>query len=314
MSSFDQNPNPGPSVLKQVRLPLIILATLFVLQVIVQPMFLFSVPAGSGAALATGGSVQDDVYMPGPHFKMPWQSAIYMKLWTVAEPRETNPTDSNNQPVTATVVPQIWIEAKDIPTLARNYGSFEAVIKGVVEPQINQATRGKTSLKTPEQLIWQRPEVVADIRTALQAAISEQLEAKHVDPNAVHVGLVAITQFGFSKPVRDTLENKAESQVKTHTANAQAKIRGIVADKEGRVTEIVADGDATAAQIIAQANAYKVKKVGEAAAAAADVAKYEAIVKWAEAGGNSPRMQLGNGTQVIIQAPTASAPAAANKQ
>jgi len=313
MSSHDENPNAGPSILKVVRLPLIILATLFVLQVIVQPLFLFSVPAGSGAALATGGSVQDDVYMPGPHFKLPWQSAIYMKLWTVAEPRETTPTDSNNQALNATVVPQIWIEAKDIPTLARNYGSFEAVIKGVVEPQINQATRGKTSLKTPEKLIWERPEVVADIRTALQAAISEQLEAKHVDPNAIHVGLVAITQFGFSKPVRDTLENKAESQVKTHTANAAARIKGIVADKDGRVTEIVADGEATAAQIIAQANAYKVKKVGEAAAAAADVAKYEAIVKWAEAGGKSPRMQVGNGTQLIINgsapAPAASAPA-----
>jgi regulator of protease activity HflC (stomatin/prohibitin superfamily) len=114
------------------------------------------------------------------------------------------------------------------------------------------------------------------------------------------VGLVAITQFGFSKPVRDTLENKAESQVKTHTANAQAKIRGIDADMNGRVTEIIADGEAAAAQAIAKANAYKVQKVGAANAVAPDVAKYEAIMKWLKAGGHSPRIQLGNNTQVII--------------
>ncbi len=270
------------------------------LQLIVQPLFVLQVPAGYAAVLATGGSVEDTVYMPGPHLKKFWQHAIYVKLWTVAEPRETTPTDSNNQAIGATVVPQIWIEASAIPALVRNYGDLPSLLKSVVDPQINQATRGQSSLRTPEKLIWDRPQVVKDVQTALQAAISEQLQAKGVDPDAVHVGLVAITQFSFSEPVRKTLEAKAESQVRTHTANANATIRGIVADKEGQVTEITADGDAAASQIIAQANAYKVQKVGEANAAAPDVAVYEAIMKWLAAGGHSSRIQLGNGGSLMI--------------
>jgi regulator of protease activity HflC (stomatin/prohibitin superfamily) len=309
MPSYDRQPESGVNVFKLVRTPLIILASLFVLQAIVQPLFLMEVPVGYGGALAFGGSVENRVFEAGPHLKMPWQHSILMKLRTVADARETTPADSNNQPIGATVVPQIWIEPSAIPALAKNYGSFDSLIKSVVEPQITQATRGTTSLHTPEDLIWNRPTVVGDVRNSLQAAISEQLEAKGVDKNAIHVGLIAITQFGFSKPVRDTLEAKAESQVKTHTANAKAKIRAIEADKDGQVTEITADGDAEYSRIIAQANAYKVQKVGEAAAAAADVAKYEAIAKWIEAGGHSSRVQLGNGAQVIINGSAAPAPA-----
>jgi len=304
------------SLWSMLKVPAMVLLAMFVLQVIMQPLLMFSVPAGYGAALATGGSVQDGVFMPGPHFKLPWQSAIYMKLWTIADARETTPTDSNNQAISATVVPQIWIEPSAIPSLARNYGDFQSVIKGVVDPQINQATRGQTSLRTPEKLIWERPAVVADVQKALQTAISDQLEQKGVDRNAVHVGLVAITHFGFSKPVRDTLEAKAESHVKTLTANANAQILNINADKDGQVTEITADAEATAAKIIAEANAYKVQKVGQANAAAPDVAKYEAIMKWLQAGGKSPRIQLGPNTQVIISGVSAAesqAPPTQNK-
>jgi len=237
-----------------------------------------------------------------------------MKLWTVAEARETTPGDSNNQPITATVVPQIWIEASAIPALAKSYGTFDSLMKIVVDPQINQATRGQTSLRTPEKLIWDRQEVVNDVQKDLQTNISEQLEAKGVKGDSVHVGLVAITQFGFAKGVRDTLEAKAESQVKTHTANAAAKIRNIDADMKGKTTEITADGDAKASQIIAEAQAYKVQKVGEANASAPDVAKYEAIMKWLAAGGHSTRMQLGAGTQVIISGLGSDSAAPAAKQ
>jgi Membrane protease subunits, stomatin/prohibitin homologs len=308
------SPNQNPGLLKIVRLPLMITLLMFVLQVIVKPLFMLEVPVGYGAALATGGSVHDGTYMPGPHLKWPWQHGIMMKLVTVAEPRQSTPTDSNNQPIGATVVPQIWIEPSQIPTLARNYGSFESLMKSVVDPQITQATRGNTSLHTPEQLIWNRHDVVEAVRSSLQKAIGEQLAAKSVSKDAVHVGLVAITQFSFSKPVRDTLENKAESQVKTHTANAKARIQAIQADKDGKVTEITADGDAEYNKLIAEANAYKVQKVGEAAAAAADVALYEAITKWVEAGGKSPRIQLGNGAQVIINGTSQPEAPATNKK
>lgn len=299
MYSYEKK-KPTTSLWQLVKWPMIITGTLFALQVIVQPLFLLTVPTGYGAALAIGGSVGDTTYMPGPHFKLPWQSAILMKLWTVAEVRETTPADSNNQPIGATVVPQIWIEPSAIPALARNYHNFESLMKAVVDPQISQATRAQTSLHTPEELIWERPAVVENIQKALQAAISDQLATKGVDRNAIHVGLVAIPHFAFSEPVRNTLEAKAESQVRTHTANAQAKIRGIEADMNGQVTEITADGDAEASQIIAKANAYKVAKVGEANAAAPDVGKYEAIMNWLAAGGHSSRIQLGNGAQVII--------------
>ena len=152
MPTFDNSTQSGVNVMKLVRLPLIILGVLFVLQVIVQPLFLLEVPNGSAAAIAFGGSVENHVYEAGPHLKMPWQHAIIMKLQTVADARETTPTDSNNQAIGATVVPQIWIEPSAIPSLARNYGSFEGLIKSVVEPQINQATRGNVSLHTPEEL------------------------------------------------------------------------------------------------------------------------------------------------------------------
>lgn len=313
MPNYNDGSERGVNVMKLVRLPLIIVGALMALQLIIQPLFLLEVPVGYGAALAFGGSVEDKVLLNGPHLKMPWQHGVMMKLRTVADERQTNPTDSNNQAIGATVVPQIWIEPSAIPSLARNYGSFEGLVKSVVEPQINQATRGNTSLHSPEELIWNRPEIVGDIQKSLQASISEQLEAKGVDKNAVKVGLIAITQFAFNDAVRATLEQKAESGVKAKTAVAQAKIRAIVADKDGQVTEITADGNAEASLIIAQANAYKVQKVGEAAAAAADVAKLEAIQKWIDAGGHSARVQLAPGAQVILNG-TTSAPAATNNQ
>jgi hypothetical protein len=254
---------PTTSLWQLVKWPVIITGTLFALQVIVQPLFLLTVPTGYGAALAIGGSVGDTTYMPGPHFKLPWQSAILMKLWTVAEVRETTPADSNNQPIGATVVPQIWIEPSAIPALARNYHNFESLMKAVVDPQISQATRAQTSLHTPEELIWERPPWSRTSRKHCkrQSATSSRPKASIArNPRRP----CCYPHFAFSEPVRNTLEAKAESQVRTHTANAQATIRGIEADMNGQVTEITADGDAEASQIIAKANAYKVAKVGEA--------------------------------------------------
>lgn len=303
MTSYDsneQNPQPTPSIWRLVRIPALILGGIMFLQLIVQPFFMFQVPAGYGAALTTGGDVAEDVYLAGPHFKLPWQSASYMKLITGVLPQETKPTDSNSQSLNATVVPQIWIEAKYIPTLLRAYGSYDVMLKSVVEPQILQATRGQTSHRTPEQLIWNRDELVNDIRETLGAGIAQQLKARSIDKAAIQVGMVAVTQFGFSKAVRDTLENKAESQVRTHTANAKARIRGIVADKDARVTEITAEGDAEANKLLNDANAYRAKKLGEAAAASADVAQFEAITKWVDKGGKTPRIQLAPGSQVIL--------------
>jgi regulator of protease activity HflC (stomatin/prohibitin superfamily) len=292
----------GSHPFKLVRLPVILTAVVFTLQVIVKPMFCTEVPVGYGGALAFGGSVENRVLDEGPHFKWPWQHTILMSLRTLADARQTTPTDSNNQAIGATVQPQVWIDPKAIPALARNYGTFDNVMKSVVDPQINQATRGTVSTHTPEQLVWTRPDIVRDVRASLQAAIGDQLEAKGVDKNAVQVGLIAITDFSFSDAVRHTLEQKAESGVKAKTATAQAQIRAIDADKDGQVTEITADGNATATQIIAEANAYKVQKVGEAAAAAASVSELEAIQHWIDAGGHSSRVQLAPGANVIISA------------
>lgn len=288
------------SVLKIVRTPAIILAALMSAQLIVQPFFMFSVPTGYGAALATGGSVHDEVFLPGPHFKMPWQSTYQMKTWPTVTTIKTVTSDSNNQPVTTYVAPQVWIEPAAIPALVRNYNTLENVMKTVVEPQVAQAIRGQTSNRTPELIIWERPDAVKGMRESLQTKIGDQLAVKGVSRDAVKIGLVALLQVAFTDPVIKTLENKAESQVKTHTANAQKRIRAIVADKDGKVTELLADGDAESAKIIADAQAYRVSKVGEAAAAAADVAKYEAIIRWIEAGGNSSRVQIGKDAQVIL--------------
>lgn len=73
---------------------------------------------------------------------------------------------------------EFWIEPAAIPALARNYGDYESMMRSVVEPQINQATRGKTSQRDPEHLIWERNDVVIGIQQALQAGISESLKVK----------------------------------------------------------------------------------------------------------------------------------------
>ena len=55
MDSFDEK-QPTTSIWKLVKWPVIITSIFFVLQVIVQPLFMLTVPAGYGAALAVGGS------------------------------------------------------------------------------------------------------------------------------------------------------------------------------------------------------------------------------------------------------------------
>jgi regulator of protease activity HflC (stomatin/prohibitin superfamily) len=301
MSSYDNNEtNQSYNIFKLAKTPLIVTGIFFLLQVIIVPLFLLEVPVGYGAVTAFGGSVDETVYLSGPHFVAPWKKALNWKLQTVVRPRDTTPTDSNNQPITAKVLPQVWIEPSAIPTLARNYGDYESMMKSVVEPQINQATRGKTSQRDPEHLIWERHEVVVGIQEALQTGISDALKVKGVSTKAVHVGLVSIPQFGFSKAVRDTLENKAESHVRTLTAKALAKIAEIEADRKAQLVEIAADGESQAKEILASADAYKADKIGKANAAAPIVAKYESIMKWLDAGGHASRIQLSGNSQVIL--------------
>lgn len=315
MNSYDTPSNQNTySIFELAKRPLIATVIFFVLQVIIVPLFLLEVPVGYGAATAFGGSVDSEVYLSGPHFVAPWKKALYWKLQTVVLPRDTTPTDSNNQPITAKVLPQVWIEPAAIPALARNYGDYESMMRSVVEPQINQATRGKTSQRDPEHLIWERNDVVIGIQQALQAGISESLKVKGVQTDAVHVGLVSIPQFGFSKAVRDTLEKKAESHVRTLTANALARIAEIEADRKAQLVEIAADGESQAREILAAADAYKAEKIGKANAAAPIVAKYEAIMKWLDAGGHASRMQLSGNSQVILPtAPGATAAPAAQQ-
>jgi len=303
MNSYDNDTNLKTyNIFSLAKTPLILTGIFFVLQVIIVPLFLLKVPVGYGAATAFGGSVDEEVYLSGPHFVAPWKKALFWKLQTVVRPRDTTPTDSNNQPITAKVLPQVWIEPSAIPSLARNYGDYDSMMRSVVEPQINQATRGKTSQRDPEHLIWERHDVVVGIQEALQAGISDALKVKGVPADAVHVGLVSIPQFGFSKAVRDTLENKAESHVRTLTARASAKIAEIEADRKAQLVEIAADGESQAKQILAEADAYKADKIGKANAAAPIVAKYEAIMRWLDAGGHASRMQLNGNSQVILPA------------
>jgi regulator of protease activity HflC (stomatin/prohibitin superfamily) len=263
-------------------------------------LFVFSVPAGNVAVLRIGGDVGDTVFYPGPHLSMPWQSTVYYPTRTVSEPRDSNPRDINNQPLTAEIVPQLWIDPTAVPLLYKKIGDFAALKQTIIDPQIQQATGASTPKFSPEGLVYDRPTLVANIQKELQAALSEQLKEKGVPADAVRVGLVAMTQFEFSPKVTDTLEAKAETFVKNRTATAIATITGIVADTKGQEVEIQANADAEKSKIIAEANAYAVRRKGEALDAAASVGQLEAIINWGAAGGHLPRMILSPTSPVIV--------------
>jgi regulator of protease activity HflC (stomatin/prohibitin superfamily) len=218
----------------------------------------------------------------------------------VAEPRDSNPRDINNQPLTAEIVPQLWIDPTAVPLLYKKIGDFAALKATIIDPQIQQATGASTPKFSPEGLVYDRPTLVANIQKELQNALSEQLKEKGVPADAVRVGLVAMTQFEFSPTVTDTLENKAETYVKNRTANAIAQITGIMADAKGQEVEIQAKAEAEATRTLNEANAYAVTRKGDALDAAASVGQLEAITNWGAAGGHLPRMILSPTNQVIV--------------
>lgn len=202
----------------------------------------FIVSPGNAGIVTRAGSIQNDVYSEGPHFKMPLLDSAYevnVKNRTFKS-GQLDASSKDLQTVTSTSAITYYIPETGVKQVFRNYRTIETLEGAALEPAIEEVTKAVSAKYTAEELVTKRDvvrnEIISSLRTKLR-------------PFYVEVKDVSITNFQFSKTFNDAIEAKVTAE--QHALQAENDLRRIKI--VGEQTVATAKANAEAIQIQSEA-------------------------------------------------------------
>ena len=236
----------------------------------------FITPPGYSGVVTRAGSVLEQVYDEGIHFKLPiLDTAHAVNTQTLTfQGKSIDAGTKDLQGVVAEVAVIFSVDKPDVKEVYRNYRDVDTLASRALQPVIEEAFKAVSSQYTAEQLITQRQAV----RDKLI-----QLVRSGLQPHFVSVKDVNITNFAFSKGFAQAVEAKV-------TAEQQAK------KAEHDLARIKTEGEQRVAQAKAEADAIRVQAEAVRSQGGAEYVQLQWINKW---NGALPTTQLGNATPMI---------------
>jgi prohibitin 2 len=217
----------------------------------------FTVDAGHVGVIKRFGAVQEGVYDPGLHFKIPLlDSVVHVDTRLSSVNASAGAASKDLQVVTTEVSVPYYLEPSLVPAMINALGTREAFERSVLAPAIQESVKGSTAAYSAEELITKRGEAKAKIVTAINTFVNDTLNTKGVK-GAAPIANVGIKDFDFSKGFNDSIEAK----VRMSQDAARAEIEKVkrITDAEAKTAEI---------KLAADAEAYRVTKEAESRAGA----------------------------------------------
>jgi prohibitin 2 len=217
----------------------------------------FTVDAGHVGVIKRFGAVQQGVYDPGLHFKVPFlDSIVHVDTRLSSVNAKAAAASKDLQVVTTEVSVPYYLEPSLVPAMINALGTREAFERSVLAPAIQESVKGSTAAFSAEELITKRGEAKAKIVTAIGAFVNDTLNAKGVR-GAAPIANVGIKDFDFGADFNRAIEAKVKMQQDALRAEIE-KVKRIT-DAEAKNAEI---------KLAADAEAYRVTKEAESRAGA----------------------------------------------
>lgn len=244
-------------------LPAVILAVAAIAMIGISCMR--TVPTGHTGIVTTFGRVEDITYEAGVHFCAPWQSVVNMDNRNQKQSIDLSCFSSDIQEVAVTYTLNYQISKTNAQTIYKEIGV--SYYETVILPRVQEAVKSELAKYTAEELLSNRAQLSADIKTLL----TEKLSAYNIvvlDASMENLDFSdAFTDAVEAKQVAEQKSKQAqiEQQQKTMEANAAAERAEIEANAAAEVSKIQADAAAEVAKIQAAADAEVIKTKADAA-------------------------------------------------
>ena len=222
------------------------------------------------------GSIQNQTYGAGLHFKIPFaDSVIVYSVQNIKSSIQTQGASKDLQNVDASLA----INYAIIPTKAKEVyttlWTLRDVENKIIEPSVHETLKSVVSQFNAEELISKRAEVSLKIQEQLQKKI-EKYGVKMMDANIVN--------FQFSKSFADAIENKVT--IEQEALSEKNKLEKVKYEAEQKIVAAKAEAE----QIRIQAEAIQ-KQGGK------EYVKLKFIEKW---NGELPNTIMGEGANAIF--------------
>jgi len=221
-----------------------------------------SVPAGHVAVATLFGKVKDRPYEAGLHFPV---NPLYR--WSLFDARNKTHIETANVPSQDQLQTKIDVSVQyrlmraEAPDILRETGLAREVVNVHLIPKLRSLLReqGKT-IKRAEDFFLEKTQET--LQTALVAGLSEYLEPKGVEVQAVLIRDITLPPFIAraieAKKEREQEVENQKAELERFRTEQQQKIAAAKAEREA------AEEEAQKRRVLAEAQAYEITKVIEA--------------------------------------------------
>jgi regulator of protease activity HflC (stomatin/prohibitin superfamily) len=189
------------------------------------------IPEGTACAKLRLGKVQNQPMLPGLHVVLPFIDGLdCMDVKVQSFQRQVEAATSNIQDLNAKLAVQWRINPLQVPRVRREFGTLEAIAKGIVDPKAEESFKTVSSTRTLDMAIGQRIKLKSDW---------ERIITTNLRPYPVELIGLDVVNLAPSQKVADAIETKqvAEQEALAATYKATAKKNealGVIEEARGQ--------------------------------------------------------------------------------
>lgn len=232
------------------------------------------IPEGTACAKLRLGKVQDQPVLPGLNMVIPFIDDLEcMDVKVQSLQRQVVAATSNIQDLNARLAVQWRVNPSQVPRVRREFGSLEAISRGIVDPKAEESFKTVSSTRTLDMAIGQRSKLKSDW---------QRIITSNLHPYPVELIGLDVVNLAPSQKVSDAIEAKqvAEQEALAATYKATAKKNealGVIEEARG------------------QAEANRLKAESLRLPGAREVAELEKVRLWAQNGSRVPNTLIVGG-------------------
>lgn len=261
--------------------------------------FFQTIEAGHRGVGHTFGSVDEDVYGEGFHFKAPWRTIVEINVQEQVVDHPAMAASKDLQTVTTSVAVTYHADPTRVWWIYQNLGeTHESWQHKKLNPIIAESVKSITARYTAADLIQRRDDVKRAIQEVIQDRCSEEA--------GINVSSVNITNFEFSATFNDSIEAKvkaeqdalrAQNELERERVEQEKRIVQAEAEKKERVLN--AEGRAMAITLEATAQAEANRTLSESIDN--KILDFKKLERW---DGKLPKVTGGSDSMILINPET----------
>ena len=226
------------------------------------------VPAGNTGVVLTLGEVNNKPLSEGFHIKVPFAQRVE-NISNQIQVYETpaSAVSKDLQTVSSKIAVNYRLVSDKSPEMYSKVGSdYQTVL---IAPAVQECMKSATAKHTAEELITERQSVGDEVKTSLEARLSEY---------GIYIEKFNIVNFDFSEEFNTAIESKQVAEQNLLKTQTEQKQTELIADTSAKNKRVAANAEADAILAKAKAQAEANKLLEESLSD--KVIAYEQIQKW----------------------------------